>query len=277
MSALTVNFNASAASATNDLTDTNNTLNTLIGQLSSGLQIQNASDNPAGYVSAGLLGDQAAGYGVDITNAQDGISMLQTAQGALNRVTIILQQMQQLAYSSANSGTTDSAAMAANQQEYAALSADLDQIAGSTKFGTSVLLNGSYSGTFQVGTGVSANSQLAISFDTGVSAGSLALTATNVSTQLDATKAITALSAAITTVDTIASQAGATQNELTDIVNNLSVGQENLQAAQAQIQDVNFAQASTQLAAQQVLLQSGSAMLANAQAEPSTLVRALGL
>ena len=277
MSALTVNFNASAALATNDLTSTNNTLNTLIGQLSSGLQIQNAADNPAGYVSAGLLGDQAAGYGVDITNAQDGISMLQTAQGAVNQVTSILQQMQQLAYSSANSGTTDSAAMTANNQEYQALSSDLNQIAGSTKFGSEVLLNGTYSGTFQIGTGVSTNSQLAISFSTGVSAGSLGLSTTDVTSQANATTAISALSAAMSTVDGIAGQAGALQNELQAIVSNLSVGQENLQAAQAQITDVNFAQASTQLATQQVLLQSGSAMLANAQAEPSTLLKALGL
>jgi flagellin len=277
MGALTVNFNASAAQATTDLTDTNNTLDTLIGQLSSGLQIQNAADNPAGYVSAGLLGDQAAGYGVDITNAQDGVSMLQTAQGALSQVTSILQQMQQLAYSSANSGTTDSAAMTANNQDYQALANDLTQIAGSTKFGSEVLLNGSYSGTFQIGTGTSTNSQLAISFTTGVSASDLTLSGTNISTQSGATAAITALSTAISTVDTVAAYAGATQNELTDVVNNLTIGQENLQAAQAQIQDVNFAQASTQLAAQQVLLQSGSSMLANAQAEPSTLVRALGL
>lgn len=277
MSALTVNFNASATQATVDLTDTNNSLNSLIGQLSSGLQIQNAADNPAGYVSAGLLGDQAAGYGVDITNAQDGVSMLQTAQGALNQVTSILQQMQQLAYSSANSGTTDPAAMSANQQEFSALSADLNQIAGSTKFGSEVLLNGTYSGTFQIGTGTSANSQLAIAFTTGVSASDLGLSSVSVGTQSDATAAITALSSAMSTVDAIAAQAGATQNELTDVVNNLTVGQENLQAAQAQIQDVNFAQASTALAAQQVLLQSGSAELANAQAEPATLLHALGL
>jgi len=277
MSALTVNFNASATQATVDLTNTNNSLDSLIGQLSSGLQIQDAADNPAGYVSAGLLGDQAAGYGVDITNAQDGVSMLQTAQGALNQVTSILQQMQQLAYSSANSGTTDAAAMSANQQEFSALSNDLNQIAGSTKFGSEVLLNGSYSGTFQIGTGTSTNSQLAISFTTGVSASDLGLSSVSVGTQSDATSAITALSSAMSTVDAIAAQAGATQNELTDVVNNLTVGQENLQAAQAQIQDVNFAQASTALAAQQVLLQSGSAELANAQAEPATLLHALGL
>jgi flagellin len=277
MSALTVNFNASATQATVDLTNTNNSLNSLIGQLSSGLQIQNAADNPAGYVSAGLLGDQAAGYGVDITNAQDGVSMLQTVQGALNQVSSILQQMQQLAYSSANSGTTDAAAMSANQQEFAALSNDLNQIAGSTKFGSEVLLGGNYSGTFQIGTGTGSNSQLAISFQTGVSTTALSLTTVSVGTQSDATTAITALSSAMNTVDNIAGYAGATQNELTDVVNNLTVGQENLQAAQAQIQDVNFAQASTALAAQQVLLQSGSAELANAQAEPATLLHALGL
>jgi len=275
--AITVNFNAAATQAYDTLNQTNSSLNKTIEELSSGLAIQTAADNPAGYVSAGLLGDQAAGYGVDITNAQNGVSMLQTAQSALNQVVGIIEQMQQLAYSSANSGVTDSAAMAANNQEYQALQSDLNQIANTTKFGSQVLLDGSYSGTFQVGIGTSSYSQLSISITTAATASGLGLSSTDVSTQADASTAIQALSSALNTVDNIQAYLGAQQNMLTDIVANLTVGQENLQASQSRIVDTNFAQATTQLATQQILEQTGASMLAQAQQAPQLVLKALGL
>ena len=274
---ITVNFNAAATQATDTLSATNTSLNQTIGELSSGLQIQTAADNPAGFVSAGLLGDQAAGYGVDITNAQNGVSMLQTAQSALNQVTSIIQQMQQLAYSSANSGSTDTAAMAANNQEYTALQGDLNQIANTTKFGSQVLLSGSYSGTFQVGIGTSTYSQLSVTIATAATASGLGLSSTDVSTQSDASTAIQALSSALNTVNEIQAYLGAQQNKLTDIAANLTVGQTNLQASQARIQDVNFAQATTQLSTQQILEQTGASMLAQAQQAPQLVLKALGL
>lgn len=275
--AITVNFNASATQAYDTLNQTNSSLNTTIEQLSSGLTIQTAADNPAGYVSAGLLGDQAAGYGVAMTNAQNGVSMLQTAQSALNQVTSIVQQMQQLAYSSANSGTTDSAAMAANQQEFSALSSDLNQIANTTKFGSQVLLAGSYSGTFQVGIGTSSYSQLAINISTAATASGLGLSSASVGSQSSASAAIQSLSSALNTVNGIQAYLGAQQNKLQDIVSNLTVGQENLQSAQSTIVDTNFAQASTKLATQQILEQTGASMLAQAQQGPQLVLKALGL
>ena len=274
---ITVNFNASATQAYDTLNATNSALNTTIGEMSSGLAIQTAASNPAGYVFAGLLGDQAAGYGVDITNAQNGVSMLQTAQGALNQAVSIVQQMQQLAYSSANSGSTDPAAAAANQQEYSALQSDLTQIANTTKFGSQVLLSGTYTGTFQVGTGVSAYSQLAVTISTAATDTGLGLNTTSVDTQANATTAITSLSAAINTVDSMQAYLGAQQNKLQDIVANLTVGQQNLQSAQSRIVDTNFAQASTQLATQQILEQTGASMLATAQQAPNIVLKALGL
>jgi flagellin len=273
-----VNFNAAATQGYDTLSQTNDALNKTIEELSSGLQIQTAADNPAGYVVAGLLGDQAAGYGVDITNAQNGVSVLQTAQSALNQVVSIIQQMQQLAYSSANSGSTDPAAQAANQQEYAALQSDLNQIANTTKFGTNVLLNGSYvNELFQVGTGTTSFDQLSISISTAATAAGLGLSGTDVSNASDATAAITALSAAVNTVDQIQAYLGAQQNMLQDIVANLTVGQENLQASQSRIVDTDFAKATTQLATQQILEQTGSAMLAQAQQAPQLVLKALGL
>lgn len=274
---ITVNFNAAATQAYDTLNSTNSALNKTINELSSGLAIQTAADNPAGYVSAGLLGDQAAGYGVAITNSQNGVSMLQTAQSALNQVVGIVQQMQQLAYSSANSGSTDSAAMAANNQEYTALQGDLNQIANTTKFGSQVLLSGSYSGTFQVGIGTSSYSQLSISISTAATASGLGLSSTSVGSQSSASTAIQALSSALNTVDTIQAYLGAQQNKLQDITANLTVGQENLQASQSRIVDTNFAQASTQLATQQILESTGASMLAQAQQAPQLVLKALGL
>jgi flagellin len=274
---ITVNFNAAATQAYDTLNSTNSALNKTINELSSGLAIQTAADNPAGYVSAGLLGDQAAGYGVAITNSQNGVSMLQTAQSALNQVVGIIQQMQQLAYSSANSGSTDSAAMAANNQEYTALQGDLNQIANTTKFGSQVLLSGSYSGTFQVGIGTSSYSQLSISISTAATAAGLGLSSTSVGSQSSASTAIQALSSALNTVDTIQAYLGAQQNMLQDITANLTVGQENLQASQSRIVDTNFAQASTQLATQQILESTGASMLAQAQQAPQLVLKALGL
>lgn len=274
---ITVNFNAAATRAYDTLNATNTALNKTIGEMSSGLSIQTAADNPAGFVSAGLLGNQAAGYGVDITNAQNGVSMLQTAQSALNQVSGIVQQMQQLAYSSANSGSTDTAAMAANQQEFSALQSDLNQIANTTKFGSQVLLNGTYSGTFQVGTGTSSYSQLSVAINTAATASGLGLSSSSVSSQSNATSAITKLSAAMNTVDSMAAYLGAQQNGLQDIVANLTVGQENLQASQSRIVDTNFAQASTQLATQQILEQTGASMLAQAQQAPQLVLKSLGL
>jgi flagellin len=272
-----VNFNAAATQTYDTLNQTNSALNKTIEELSSGFQIQTAADNPSGYVVAGLLGDQAAGYGVDITNAQNGVSMLQTAQSALNEVVSIIQQMQQLAYSSANSGSTDTSAQAANQQEYQALQSDLDQIANTTKFGSEILLNGSYTGTFQVGISTTSYDQLSITISTATTSSGLGLSSTDVSNATDATNAITALSSALNTVDQIQAYLGAQQNKLEDIVANLTVGQENLQASQARIVDTNFAQATTQLATQQILEQTGAAMLAQAQQAPQLVLKALGL
>lgn len=277
MSALTVNFNAAAAQATTNLTFTNNKLNKVLSQLSSGLQIQTAADNPAGYVTAGLLGDQAQGYGVAIVNAQNGGAVLQTAQSALNQTVSVIQQMQQLAYNSANSGSTDAAAQQANNQEYQALQTQLNEIANTTQFGSQQLLNGSYVGTFQINTGTNSYSQLNVTISTAVTASGLGLSTTSVGSASTATSAITALSAALSSVDQTAAYVGAQQNVLSDAVNALTVGQQNLQSAQSNIVDVNFAQASTQLAADQILVSSGSSMLANAQQEPQAVLHALGL
>src|SRR6202167_2971754 len=164
MSSLVVNTNQSAINAFNNLNSTDTAMSKAISELSSGLQIQTAADTPAGYVVAEGLESQANGFTQAISNAQAGVSLIQTASGALNQISSILQTMNQLALSSANGATQDTTSLAANQQEFSALQADINQIAGTTSYGTTNLLDGSFSGqTLQVGAFNTTNQQISIS------------------------------------------------------------------------------------------------------------------
>ena len=152
MSSLVVDTNLSAMAANNALNATDSQMTKAITELSTGLSIQTAADGPAAYVQSQALQSQANGYQVAISNAQDGVSLVQTASGALNQISSILQTMNQLALSSANGATQDSTSLHANQQEFQALQNDINQIAATTSYGTTNLLNGSFSNqTLQVG------------------------------------------------------------------------------------------------------------------------------
>lgn len=278
MSSLIVNTNLSALDAYNNLNATNQALSTAISRLSSGLQIQTAADNPAGYViSQGLL-SQTNGYSQAVSNAQNGVSVLQTAEGALNQVTSILQTMDQLALANANSGATDTTAMQANQDQFSALQAQIDQIAQSTQFGTQQLLNGNYANqTFQIGAFVGGVNEITVSIPT-VTAGALGVSSATVSigTYTAASNAVSAVQAAISTVNSYEAQVGATQNELQSVIQNLTVGQQNMKSAYSSIVDVNMAKEMTAFTTDQILMQSGVAMLSQAQQAPSLVLKLLG-
>src|SRR5580658_8218437 len=164
MSSLTVNTNLSALSAYNSLNATDSQESKAIGELSSGLAIQTAADGPAAYVTSQSLTAQSNGDSSAISNAQNGISLVQEASGALNQISSILQTMNQLALSSANGATQDSTSLAANQQEFAALQADINQIAATTSYGSTNLLDGTFSGqSLQVGAFDLSNQQISVS------------------------------------------------------------------------------------------------------------------
>jgi flagellin len=152
MSGILINDNSTAVEAYNNLDATSDMLSSAVNKLSSGLQIQTAADDPAGYLVGQYLQEESNGYGQSISNAQDAVSVLQTAQGALNQEASVLQTMNTLATEAANGGVQDASTSAAAQSEFASLQAELDQIATSTTYGTTPLLGGTYSGeTFQVG------------------------------------------------------------------------------------------------------------------------------
>lgn len=277
MSSLVVNTNLGALNAYNNVNQTDQAMSQAISQLSSGLKIQTAADNPAGYVTAEALQSQSNGYSTAISNAQNGVSLIQTASGALNQIASILQTMNSLALSSANGATNDSSSLSANQQEFAALQSEIDQIANTTSFGQTNLLDGSFTGqTLQVGAFNSTNDQVTLSISS-VSTSSLSIASASVSigSATAAQAAVSAVQAAISTVATEEASVGATQNQLQAIVSNLTVGQQNLQAAYSGLVDVNFAQETTAYSTDQILMQSGVAMLSQAQQTPSMVLKLL--
>lgn len=271
---LRINTNVEALIAYNNLSNTNNALNTSISQLSSGLKIQTAADNAAGYVISQNLQTQANGYGVAVSNSQNAVSLIQTASGALGQETAILQNMNQLATQAASTATQSTASSNANQQEFASLQNELTQIASTTQFGGASLLNGTYSGVVQAGWQATAADQVNMSIG-GTDAGTLGVgtASINISSGTFAQAAMTAVQAALATVGSISANLGATQNQLQAITNNLTVGQQNLTAANSRLVDVNVAKATSQFTAQQILMQAGTAMLSQAQQLPQLALK----
>ena len=277
MSSLVVNTNIAAIDAYNNLNATDTAMSKAISQLSSGLQIQSAADNPAGYVVSQDLLSQSNGYQQAVANAQNGVSMIQTANGALNQISSLLQTMDSLAINSSNGATNSSQSLSANQQEFAALQNQIDQIASTTSFGSTNLLDGSFSGqVLQVGAFDNTNQQLTITIQAATSASlGVSTTSIGVSSAVSAQAAISAVQAAINTVASIEANVGAVQDQLTAIVANLTVGQQNLQSAYSGLVDVNFAQATSTFSTDQILMQSGVSMLSQAQQEPSLVLKLL--
>jgi flagellin len=164
---LRINQNIAAMNAYRNLSVTDNQMSKSLEKLSSGFRINRAADDAAGLSISEGLRSQIGGLKVAVRNAQDGVNVAQTADGALNETTSILQRMRDLAVQASNDGSQDADAKAASQQEFSQLGAELDRIAGSTKFGNQSLLGGSYTGNFQVGSDASTGSQIAIDLSSG--------------------------------------------------------------------------------------------------------------
>jgi flagellin len=275
---ITVNTNVAAIGAYQNLDKTSDAFNTSLQRLSSGMKINTAADDAAGYVISQQLQRQSNSYGVAIQNTQDGVSVLQTAQGALNQTTSILQRMNELAMGAASGSSSDSAARSADNQEFTALQSQLTQISASTVFGGASLLDGTYNATFQVGTDTSASSTVQVAVNSGVagkgfSSTDLGVNALDISTQTGASSALTTLATALTNVTSAQAAMGATQNRLTVIATNLGVGQQNLQAANSRLVDTDMAAEMTTFSSLQILKQVGTSMLAQAQQAPQTILK----
>jgi flagellin len=279
--ALRINHNIMAMSAYRNLSVTQGKLGRSIEKLSSGLRIVKASDDAAGLAISEEMRADVRSLNQAIRNANDGISVLQTAEGALNEVSGMLTRMRELAEQAAN-GTLSTAQRATLDQEFQALVSEITRIADTTEFNGTMLINGALSSgsaqaaTFQIGIGTTTNDRLAI--------GLSAMQATSIG--VSAAAAISAMAfarTALTLVDTaiqnVAKQRGiigAVQNRLERTIANLSISAENLTAAESQIRDVDMALEMATFTKNQIFTQAGTAMLAQANLVPQSVLTLLG-
>ncbi|MDA8392063.1 MAG: flagellin [Actinomycetota bacterium] len=275
MSSLVINTNTEAIAAYNNLNATDQAMSTAVNRLSSGLKVQTAADNASGYVISQFLTEQSNGLGQAISNGQDAVSVLQTASGAMNQITAVLQRMNQLATQAANGGATSTQAQSADNQEFQALMSQVSQIANTTDFGGTQLLNGSYQGqTFQLGAYNSANDQVTVSI-AALTAGAISISGSVITNTVSAQAAMASIQAAISYVASQEAGIGAIQNQIQVLTANNTVTQQNVQSANSQIVDTNMAKTMTQYSADQILMQAGTAMLSQAQQNPNLVLKLL--
>ena len=273
-----INTNIGAMNAHRNATMNNVGLDKSLNALSSGLRINKAADDAAGLSIANKLSAQSQGLGQAIRNSNDGIGLLQTADGALEEYGNILQRVRVLATQSAND-TQDATSRGYIQQEITALLAEADDISTTTKFnGVNLLDNsgGSVAGSFTFHTGAyTTETQTVTVGDTQVTA--LVGTAGDYSvlSQADAEIVIANMDTSIAAVDAKRATIGAAQNKLESTVRNISVTQVNIAAAESQIRDVDFAAESAQFAKHNILAQSGSYAMSQANAVQQNVLRLL--
>ena len=250
-----------------------------IEKLSSGYRINRAGDDAAGLAISEKMRGQIRGLTQASRNAQDGISLIQTAEGALNETQAILQRMRELAVQSAND-TNVGEDRVAIQEEIVALTKEVDRISKTTEFNTQNLLNGTLnSAQIHIGANTSQNITVAIG-NMGASALALGKVSANsliisISTQALANTAITTVNSALTTVSTERAKLGAIQNRLEHTIKNLDTGAENLQASESRIRDVDMAKEMMNFTKNNILQQAAQAMLAQANQAPQGVLQLL--
>jgi flagellin len=277
--------NQSALSAEYNLNQSTMAEQNTIAQLSSGYRINKAADDSAGLVISDHLNEEITGYHQSSQNAQNAISVVQTADGALNEVTAILNRVYQLANQSANQSAQDSTSTAAAAQEITQSLKDIDQIAQQTQFGSAQLLwtaSGAASSTigftFQVGWDSGSYSQVTLSI-TGISSLALGLgsfATASVATNAAATAVMSLVNAALQTVDSERGVLGAAQNQIQHLSNNLGVGLQNLSSAEASYKDTDMASAMVAFTKEQILNQTGVSMLAQANSSSQNVLKLIG-
>jgi flagellin len=269
---LRINQNIAAFNSYRNLSVTDGQMSKSLEKLSSGFRINRAADDAAGLAISEGLRSQVGGLKVAVRNAQDGVSVVQTAEGALTETHAILQRMRDLAVQAANDGGQDANAKAAADTEYQALSLELNDIAQKTEFSGVTLLDGTYSKTFQVG----GSSGDTLTVEIGdMQAATILTDIGDLTTSDNATTALTNIDTAISTVSTQRANLGAVQNRLEHKINNLNVTLENLSASESRIRDTDMAQEMVQFTRSQILSQAGTAMLAQANQAPQGVLQLL--
>ena len=283
-----INHNSMASQVANNLTQHYSDLQTSTSRLSSGLRINSAADDAAGLAIRELMRTDIAALQQGVRNANDAISLIQTADGALGIIDEKLTRMKELAEQAAT-GTYDSTQRLMIESEYQAMASEITRIANATDFNGIHLLNGNLSSDTHNGSAMSSTGKLKVHFGTandsaedyyyikigtstasalGVGNQAVGTDGLTVSTQEAAQKALVAITNAVVSKDKIRAHLGALQNRLENTISNLTTQSENLQAAESRISDVDVATEMTTFVRNQILTQSSVAMLSQANSMP---------
>ena len=295
-----INHNQMASNVANTLTSHYGNLQTSTKRLSTGLRVNSAADDAAGLAIRELMRTDITALQQGVRNANDAISLIQTADGALGVIDEKLTRMKELAEQAAT-GTYDSTQRLMIESEYQAMASEITRIANSTDFNGIHLLNGNLSSSTHDGAGMTSTGKMKIHFGTAndsaedyyyiqigtstasalgvgnqATASSATADARTVSTQEQAQKALVGLTNAVVSKDKIRAHLGALQNRLENTISNLTTQSENLQAAESRISDVDVATEMTSFVRNQILTQSAVAMLSQANSMPQMAMQLIG-
>ena len=284
---LRINQNIAAMNSYRNLSVTDGQMAKSLEKLSSGFRINRAADDAAGLAISESLRSQVGGLKVAVRNAQDGVSVAQTAEGALTEVHAMLQRMRDLTVQAGNTGANGGAggkAVGAIQEEIGALSTAINDIATRTEFNGTKLLDNTNTLTFQVGANGGETQTITLSDMKSATLGSatLKINAIDLNGAADdgvgattSTNALASIDAAIESVSSFRGELGAAQNTFEHTVNNLNVAVENLSASESRIRDTDMAQEMMQFTRSQILSQAGTSMLAQANQAPQGVLSLL--
>jgi flagellin len=283
--ALTVNTNTTSLGVQKNLNRASDALSTSMTRLSSGLKINSAKDDAAGLQISNRMTSQIRGQTMAIKNANDAISIAQTAEGAMQEQTNILQRMRELALLARNDSNTVDDRDALNK-EFQSMTKELDRIAASTQLNNKNLLDGSTTTAmvFQVGSNTGSDNQISITLTDAMNtsaSGALsalsgkAITGAASAIEANFSGAMTAIDQALKNINATRADLGAVQNRLTSTIANLQNINENAEAARGRVQDTDFAAETAQLTKQQTLQQASTSVLAQANQLPSAVLKLL--
>ncbi|MBL0646017.1 flagellin [Aeromonas caviae] len=287
--AMFINTNTSSLNAQRNLMNTSKSMDTSYTRLASGLRINSAKDDAAGLQISNRLTSQINGLDQGNRNANDGISLAQTAEGAMDEVTGMLQRMRTLAQQSAN-GSNSTKDREALQKEVDQLGSEINRISRDTTFAGTKLLDGTYGGTFQVGADANQTIGFSLSQTDGFSISGIAAVAgqaavftsgstakgIDISSQSTAQLVLGSVDAMLEVVDGKRAELGAVQNRLDSTIRNQANISENVSAARSRIRDADFAIETANMTKQNILQQAASSILAQANQRPQSALQLLG-
>lgn len=270
-----VNTNVSSLNAQRQLFNSNLGLNTAFERLSSGFRINRASDDAAGLQITDRMTTQIEGLNQAVRNANDAISLTQTAEGAMQEITSALQRIRQLSIQAQN-GINSSSDRLALQKEVSALKTEISRIGSTTQFAGVNLLTGAYSAAFLVGANGGQSISVNMSRSGGFGASGLGIGTLSVQSERSASAALTAIDTAISVIGAARADLGALQNRFQSTIRNLSNVAENVAAARSRIKDTDFATETASLTKNQILQQASTTVLSQANQRPQSALSLLG-